>query len=471
MGDVKNRGTKERPLWYCRYIDLDGKRKHRPTHQPTKSLAMRFVAEVEARIARGQVGIPEPTEPERQGKALTLAALAERFLTEANPPTKDPKRYRKLMRYMLNKHVLPELGGFAIISLKPGQIEALRDRKFAAGYKIATVNSIIKTVSLLYAWARKQGLYDGMNPTRGLRKTPSTGLMDYLSSDEVGQLLTYTREHAPDVYPMLAAAIYTGMRKVELLGLRWIDILFDRGVIHVAHSYGKTPKSGKWRPVPLHPALVPILRDWQRRCPPGGLVFPVVPQRGHKLRMGTADDMMDIEELLRAAGCQVPVRPWHALRHTFASHYAMAGGKLLALQKILGHSKFEMTQIYSHLAPNTWPARSRGCRSSQPPRPAFAPFAPRRPPPSSVANSSLRTLRAPSWRSPRAESIAPEAGRRCRPESASAAFSIPESAGPPRPPAGSLPCLWPRPPASHAPGSWRRLAGALSPSTAQSLLV
>jgi hypothetical protein len=51
-------------------------------------------------------------------------------------------------------------------------------------------------------------------------------------------------------------------------------------------------------------------------------------------------------------GCHVPVRPWHAMRHTFASHYVMAGGNLLALPKILGHSKFEMTQIYSHLAPD-----------------------------------------------------------------------------------------------------------------------
>ena len=58
MGDVKNRGSKDRPQWYCRYIDVDGKRKHRPTHQQTKALAMRFVAEVEARVARGLVEFP-----------------------------------------------------------------------------------------------------------------------------------------------------------------------------------------------------------------------------------------------------------------------------------------------------------------------------------------------------------------------------------------------------------------------------
>lgn len=352
MGDLRNRGSKDCPQWYCRYRDIDGKRKHRPTHQPTKALAMRFVAEVEARVSRGLVGIPEPSAPERQGMALTLTGLAERFIREANLPTKDPKRYRDLMRYMLGKHVAPALGEVPIGVLKAGQIEAFRDRKLADGYKVATVNSMLKAISVLFVWARKQGLYEGMNPTSGLRRTPPTGLMDYLSSDEVAKILAHAREHAPDVFPMIATAIYTGMRKGELFGLRWIDVLFDRGVIHVAHSYWKTPKSDKWRPVPLHPALVPVLRDWQRRCPPGALVFPVVPGRGRKPRMGTPDDMMDIEGLLVASGCHVPVRPWHAMRHAFASHYVMAGGNLLALQKILGHSRFEMTQIYSHLAPD-----------------------------------------------------------------------------------------------------------------------
>ena len=352
MGDVHNRGTKDRPQWYCRYVDLDGKRKHRPTHQPSKALAMRFVAEVEARIARGLVGIPDVTEPERQAKALTLQGLAERYCAEANPPSKNPRQYRSWLRYTLKKHILPDLAMIPIASLTPGQIEALRDRKLAKGYKPATVNSMLKAISVMFIWARKQGLYDGANPTSGLRKTPPAGLVDYLSADEVAKLLRYSQQHAPDVYPMIAAAIYTGMRKGELLGLRWIDVLFDRGLICVAHSYGKTPKSGKWRPVPLHPALGPILREWQRRSAPGSLVFPVVVERGRKSRMGTPDDMLGIESLLRAAGCHVPVRPWHALRHTFASHYVMSGGNLLALQKILGHSKFEMTQIYSHLAPD-----------------------------------------------------------------------------------------------------------------------
>ena len=352
MGDVHNRGTKSRPSWYCRYIDIDGKRKHRPTHQPTKALALRYVAEVEARVARGLSGIPERTAPEQQGRTLTLMALTQRFCSEAKPPTKNPARYRSWLHYTMGKHVLPVFGGLPIARLSSEMLEAFRDHKLADGYKPATVNSMLKAVSVLYIWARKQGLHAGVNPTSGLRQPTPMGLMDYLNGIEVSQLLEYTQEHAPTVHPMIATAIYTGMRKGELLGLRWSDILFDQGVIHVAHSYGKTPKSGRWRPVPLHPMLRPILRDWQERCPADPLVFPVVSPRGSKLRMGTPDDMMGLAALLHAAGCHVPIRPWHALRHTFASHYVMAGGNLLALQRILGHSKFEMTQIYSHLAPD-----------------------------------------------------------------------------------------------------------------------
>ena len=45
-------------------------------------------------------------------------------------------------------------------------------------------------------------------------------------------------------------------------------------------------------------------------------------------------------------------RGWHALRHTFASHFIMAGGNILTLQKILGHSDIKVTLVYAHLAPD-----------------------------------------------------------------------------------------------------------------------
>lgn len=51
-------------------------------------------------------------------------------------------------------------------------------------------------------------------------------------------------------------------------------------------------------------------------------------------------------------GMRKVLHPWHLLRHTFASHFVMAGGNILALQRILGHSDVKMTMIYAHLAPD-----------------------------------------------------------------------------------------------------------------------
>jgi hypothetical protein len=61
MGTVFNRGTRTKPNWYVGYQE-HGEWKYRPSRQPTKEQAKRYVAEVEARIARGAVGIEEVGE-------------------------------------------------------------------------------------------------------------------------------------------------------------------------------------------------------------------------------------------------------------------------------------------------------------------------------------------------------------------------------------------------------------------------
>ena len=64
---------------------------------------------------------------------------------------------------------------------------------------------------------------------------------------------------------MIATAIYTGMRKGELFGLRWTDVHLDANRIDVMRSYNLLPKSGKPRHLPLHPELGRILRAWKER--------------------------------------------------------------------------------------------------------------------------------------------------------------------------------------------------------------
>ena len=130
------------------------------------------------------------------------------------------------------------------------------------------------------------------------------------------------------------------------------------GRLTVAHSYDTTPKGNKPRHLRLPKTVAPYLLAWSAECPPTnpGLVFPILPilaeSKPGRPHMGRAQDMLGLPELLSAAGLRPLTRPWHTLRHTFASHYVMNGGNILALQKILGHSDVKMTLIYAHLAPD-----------------------------------------------------------------------------------------------------------------------
>ena len=62
--------------------------------------------------------------------------------------------------------------------------------------------------------------------------------------------------------------------------------------------------------------------------------------------------MLGLPRLMESIGLRKFAHPWHLLRHSMASHYVMAGGNILALQRILGHSDLKMTLVYAHLAPD-----------------------------------------------------------------------------------------------------------------------
>ena len=199
--------------------------------------------------------------------------------------------------------------------------------------------------------------------------------------------------------PSRGEGVYTGMRMGELFGLRWTDVDLETARIHVRRSYRTTPKSGKARTIPLSPHLAPILRAWKADCrrTDENLVFPaplagprgkldreqaaelrrrgqtespaalarafsvswtaakkIVVGRSWKERQPGDSEMRDkdgdlgFHAALKAAGCH-RVR-FHDLRHTYASHFMMAGGSILTLQKLLGHHDVKVTMKYAHLA-------------------------------------------------------------------------------------------------------------------------
>lgn len=357
MGDIVRRVSRKGKFlgWYIRYKDSDGRRKQRASHQPTRALAARMLLEIEARIARGAVGIIEPAPPP---VAMTVADLCERFLAEfSSPRIKHMGRYRAAARTSLLR-VLSHIGHIKLPALTRSHIEQARDA-IARQFKPNTVRASLTPLGTALSWAAKKGLI-AENPARGIALPRRELSTEYLSSEEATRLIAEAERRAKERnspiwwsrYVGISLALRLGLRRGEVFGLRWQDIAFEAGRLTVAKSYFLAPKNGKPRHLPLPSALVPLLQEWRAHCPQTAesLVCPVL----YRARWGMSSSRAThgLAAMLRAAGCKPLSRGWHALRHTFASQFIMGGGNLVTLQKLLGHTTMEMTLVYSHLAPD-----------------------------------------------------------------------------------------------------------------------
>ena len=343
MGDIVRRGTR----WYVRYKDADGVRRMRASHQPTHELARRYLLQIEGRVARGQIGIPEPASD-----APTVAQLAERFLTEySRPKIKDPATYRIHAQVGLRR-TLPMLGSLRADAVQLHHIDRMR-AAISQDYAPASVRVSLAFLSAMYSWAVKLGLVP-RNPVLGVERPPAAHSLEYLSRDEVAALLTLAGKRGQEsaasrcLHSAVHLALHLGLRRGELLGLRLQDVDVSARRLTVARSFKVLPKSGKARHLRIPAETLPVLTAWLAEVPRQlGLVFPVITSQGP--RQGAQHDLLGLPELHQAAGLRQFEHPWHVLRHSFASHYIMSGGNLLALQKILGHANIAETMRYAHL--------------------------------------------------------------------------------------------------------------------------
>ena len=157
----------------------------------------------------------------------------------------------------------------------------------------------------------------------------------YLSPEEKAKLLAAC---SPELRRVVLMALKTGMRKSELLFLRWLDVDFGANLIKIRKS-----KSGRMRFIPLHPDVLKVLTG--------------LPKGGDYVFAGSSGDALTVDGWVRtqfdAALDKAEIRNFrfHDLRHTFASEMVMLGADLKTVSELLGHATTAMTERYSHLSP------------------------------------------------------------------------------------------------------------------------
>jgi integrase len=274
----------------------------------------------------------------------------------------DPYKPSALRSYEhgMRKRVLPEIGGVRLSDVTRVDLQDLADRWLSHGLDPSTIRNTLMPLRALFRRALSRGEI-AVNPTAGLELPAVRGRRDRIATPEEAAALIVA---APEGDRALwATAFYTGLRRGELMALRWEDFDLEVGLIRVERAWDMRegliePKSrAGTRTVPIAAILrehlvAHALRSGRR----AGLVFgrtEVVPFEPTAVtdRAATAWKRMNAERSTRELG-PIPPISLHECRHTFASHMIAAGVNAKALSTYLGHSSITITlDRYGHLMP------------------------------------------------------------------------------------------------------------------------
>jgi len=290
---------------------------------PSKKLAMLAEKKIRLDIAKGEyLGIVE-------SKKLLFEELCEEYLqfSKANKTAQSHRRDQTSI-----KNLLATFKGKLMAKISARDVELYMTKRRDT-VTPATVNRELTCIKHMFNKA-VQWLYLKSNSLVTVRqyKEPP-GRVRYLVEKEISRLLQHCADH---IKPIVIMALNTGMRKGEILSLKWADIDMQNRTIALRKT-----KNNELRILPVNDALYKTLRSMGQQL---GNQYVFSDNTGNSYR----DIKKGFSAALRRAGIQ-DFR-FHDLRHTFASRLVMAGVDIRTVQELLGHKDIKMTMRYSHLS-------------------------------------------------------------------------------------------------------------------------
>jgi integrase len=289
-----------------------------------------------ARVRLGEATVGEdPVEQRKKARhGETVRHLCEAYLERHAVH----KRSLRDDQRRIEQRILPGWGNRKVDSITRADVAALHTKIGAtAPYE---ANRVVALISKMFELGRRWGfvLENAANPAHGIDKFREHTRDRWVTHEELPRVTAAIAEE-PNLYVRAALWLYllTGVRKTELLTVRWADVDMVRCELRLPET-----KAGRIHYVPLSaPAMSLLERMPREEGNPHLLPSTKVP--GHHL--------VNIEKpwrrVRKAAGVE-DVR-LHDLRRTVGSWLAQAGNSLPLIGRVLGHTNASTTQIYARL--------------------------------------------------------------------------------------------------------------------------
>lgn len=329
---------------------------------------------------------------DRRGEreALTVKEFADVYIEYAEKEKK--KKSWKQDKRRFDRYVIPALGHHKLTAVQRLDVRRLC-RKIGAAKpygdaKSYEANRVLALLSTMFEYAKEVGHLpeEAPNPAKRVRKFREESRRRFVTASEIPAVFTAIEEEE-NLYVRAAFKLYlfTGLRRSELLGLKWADVDLPEGRLSVPDTKAGTPHT-----LPLSPPAMEILRGLPRMLGnpyvlPGhvrgkSLVNVTKPWRRIRSRAWLAMNPAEAARLRAKAKAETKARKRdsknasdresqvealllaladkrsenairiHDLRRTTGSWLARAGASLPLIGKVLGHSNVSTTQIYARLA-------------------------------------------------------------------------------------------------------------------------
>ena len=299
-------------------------------------------------------------KPERQTVAIFLRAWLE-----GTAKTKNRPQTVRSYKWLVESHLVPGLGKLQLDKLTPQAVQAFLAERHASGLSAGTVKHLRATLRSALSHAERWGMVYRNAAKLVVIPQGERYKASILTPEQARAFLKVAAVCKQG--PLLTCAITLGLRRGELLGLRWCDVDLEATTLHVRHSLERIkgqglkltqPKSERAkRELRLPAVTVEALREQIERQRMArqwagtgwhdiGFIFTTT--------VGTPLPPETVNRELTGAltAAKLPKMRFHDLRHSCATLLLSLGVHPKLVQETLGHSTFQLTMdTYSHLIP------------------------------------------------------------------------------------------------------------------------